>query len=269
MSEHLSSELKEFDEWLELQAASNSTRETYIGRVKDFLAKVNEPFSQEVVNKYFLEIKRTWSSKTFNGYREAISAYFKFRKIAITLPRSQKIIRKNPDAIDNKCFQKEFINKVAELFRKKEKVTAILYMLQYCGLRPSEIVGLHRKDFDLKNLEVHFISTKTYTEEVAFYTAKIRGILKAYFLIEKEEKNAFNVTRSAINKICDKLKEANPEYRVRPLLFRHSYGTTVRKLGLDIYGVADGLRHKSVATTEHYVRRDKSEFKKAYLAKMK
>lgn len=269
MQEHLNKEIKEFDNWLILQSASQGTRETYIARVKDFLLKVNGPITEEVINNYFLNIKDKWSNKTFNGYKDALSAYVKFRKLAIALPKSQKVMKKIPDAIDNEFFENELIEKVNDIFQKPEKVKAILYLLQYCGLRPSEVVALERRDFDFKNLEVHLKRKKTNEESITVYTPKIRALIKAYFCSEPEVKNAFNVTRSAIGKMCDKLKEHIKEVRVRPYLFRHSYGTTLKKKGFDVMDIADAMGHSSLKSTECYVRRDKSEFKKKYLARMK
>lgn len=259
----------EFENWLKLQGKSTNTIANYCPRVDKFLKAIENEFTQEKINSYFLSLQVEYTNKTINCYRDAIGAYIKFKNLGLILPPPLKTVDRIPDAINIEEFETIIIAAVEEQFQKVEKVKAIFYLLMYSGLRPGEVAGLKRKDIDLKNCQGFVYRQKNRIEDIFIFTEKVAALMKIYFLDEEEESNAFNITARGIGMMCEKIKADCPNIHLRPYLFRHSSATRLLEEGFNLIEIQNFLGHRSSGSVQKYLRVTKDGLKKKYLERIK
>jgi integrase len=263
--------IEKFAKWLDVNGYAYNTREAYIQRIRHFLDTVNGDITADSVEDYFLGLKKKYTNKTINCYRDAVSTFIRFEEKDIRIPKKLPEERTIPDAITREDFEDRIMPTADWTFRHKRtryKARAIFYLIFYTGLRPSEIEALRRENIDLENLEGKYFNKKKNEWFVFVFNEKVRIILEQYFCLEKQKKNAFNVTRSAINKMCDRLKRDFPGIRLRPYLYRHSSATMLMRQGFNLLEIKNFLGHNSTKSTERYVKLDNAEFKKKYLERI-
>ena len=261
-------ELTKFDNWLKLQGKAKNTRLSYCQRVNDFVSHVTE-LSQDNIDTYFLSLQDKFKNKTVNCYKDAISSYLSWKQLELTTPPSLKEPKTIPDAITLEEFEKQVKHLQNQLDEKQDKIKAIFYLLFYSGLRPSEIVALKRKDIDLENHQGKVYRQKTGDEFIFLFNDKVKQLLKIYFLIEEEKKNAFNTNTRAIGRMCEKIKKHFPSFNLRPYLFRHSSATHLLDEKFNLLEIQEFLGHKNSRSTEKYLKITKERIKQKYLERIK
>jgi integrase len=260
--------MNEFNDWLKVNGRAKNTRRGYCQRIEDFLKFVGDDISKETIERFLLSLQDKRANKTINCYRNAISAYLKFKKLEVEVPDKLKEPFKIPDAITIEQFEKQVIPVVKKSFKIPEKVCAIFYLLFYSGLRPSELVALKRRDIDLQNLQGKAFRQKTNGDDIFMFPEKVRDIMKIYFIIEPEEKNAFNVSTKGVRRMTRKIKEHFPDFNLRPYLFRHSSATRLLNEGFSLLDIQNFLGHSQLQSTQKYLYTNKDELKKKYLKKI-
>jgi len=263
--------IERFAKWLKVNGYAYNTQEAYIQRIQDFLETVGGEITRDSVEDYLLGLKEKYTNKTINCYRDAVSTFIGFEEKDIRIPKKLPEERTIPDAITREDFEDRIIPIADLTFRKKRtryKAKAIFYLIFYTGLRPSDIEALKRENIDLENLQGKYFNKKKNEWFVFVFNEKVRCILEQYFCLEEQKKNAFNVTRSAINKMCDRLKKDVPDIRLRPYLYRHSSATMLMRQGFNLLEIKNFLGHNSTRSTERYVKLDNGEFKKKYLERI-
>ncbi len=261
--------MNKFIDHLKLQGRSKNTIKSYCQKVNSFVEYINNDYSQEKVNKYFLNLQEKCSNVTINCYRASIQSYVTFKNLDVKMPPLLKTITKIPDAITIEEFENEIISVVEEEFEEVEKVKAVFYLLMYSGLRPSELVSLKRKDFDLKNNQGIVLRRKNQLEDIFIFTSKVASLIKLYFLLEEEELNAFNLTIRGLQYCFEKIRGDCPNMRLRPYLFRHSSATRLLEEGFNLIEIQNFLGHKRSGSVEKYLRVNKAGFKQKYLDRIK
>ncbi len=264
--------IEKFTKWLDVNGYAYNTREAYIQRIQDFFEAVDGDITADSVEDYFLALKKKYTNKTINCYRDAVSTFIRFEGMDLRLPKKLPEEKTIPDAITREDFEDSIIPMVECSFKHDWmifKVKAIFYLIFYTGLRPSEIEAMRRENIDLNNLEGKYFNKKKNEWFVFVFNEKVRYILEQYFCMEEQKKNAFNITRSGINKMCDRLKGLFPQFRLRPYLYRHSSATRLVKEGFNLLEIKKFLGHNSIRSTERYIKIDNAEFKKKYLDRIK
>lgn len=261
-----------FDQWLsrEKDLAFN-TRSAYCQRVKDFLAQVDNQVTGESIAGYLsgLMNERSLGPKTYNCYRDAIVNLVAYLGIEVRIPCQRGLTRRLPDVINTVTFRDEILAALMLVSDNLERDTALFYLMMYCGLRPSTIVALKRESFDLENLRGIYYNKKSDSEHMFFYDQKIRDLILEYFMSEPEGRNAFNVSRSTLNRICLAVKAKVPRFRVRPYLFRHSFATMLLERDFNLKEIQEALGNNSLASVLPYLRVNVSSFQSKYLEKIK
>ena len=209
--------------------------------------------SKETIENFILDIKRTRTISTTNGYRKAIKAYLEFLNKDIIIPKQFKDIQKLPDSISPEFFEQEIIPILECLSQNPLKDKTILYFLFYTGVRQSEMLTINRKDINLTTRTVKIYEEKKDKEKLTYFPKKITKLIELYFSVEPEEENAFNLKKHTINAIFRKLKPHFKDIKLRPHLFRHSIATYHLKQGRDITFLQKFLGHTNIQSTQRYL----------------
>ena len=142
-------------------------------------------------------------------------------------------------------------------------------MEYYCAIRPNELRQLRIKDIDLTRREIRIpctISKNRLTERVAIplqllktlYLMQLNRYDPSMFLFTREchpgpvmvGKNYF---RFCFDRVRLKLG-LSPEYKLYS--FKHTGGVELVNAGVDTWALQRHFRHKSIDTTEKYIRRN-------------
>lgn len=146
---------------------------------------------------------------------------------------------------------------------------AILEIAYGCGLRASEICGLHKGDLVFSSGTLH-VRGKGEKERVVPFLGEVRQIVTAY--LNKTEpkfpqppddllfltKSGKKLRREDVWRIIQKrgrMAAISPS-RLHPHVLRHSFATHLLRRGMDLRTLQEILGHSSISTTEKYVHFD-------------
>ena len=161
--------------------------------------------------------------------------------------------------------------------------------LLWTGMRIGELCGLMWQDVDMKN-DVYTIqrsiavkvgggvevrppkwnSTRTNPIEPTFKSILEQQPRTSIYVFPNEKGMCQNpnTLRQKISRAMERLPEDIP--RLLPHELRHTYGTALRRRGVDIYSIQKIMGHKDIKmTTELYVHNEVDELKKAILCQQK
>ena len=157
---------------------------------------------------------------------------------------------------------------------------AILFVLYYCGLRASELVGLKIQTCDLKN-RMFRVTGKGSKERLVPFTNECRDMLKKYMettreelLLKQEEKTNVlflndkgkPLSVRGLEYILDKIEEKTGNYvGLHPHVLRHSFATHLLDNGADIRVIQELLGHSSINTTQIYTHVSAEAMKQTYI----
>jgi integrase/recombinase XerC len=247
-------DLEKFKTWLKLQDYANGTIKKYITSIQYFLKKYRiEDITEDIVNDFILKIKENHITSA-NTNISALKAFFKFLKLDIPVPKFFKKPKKLPNYITLKYLENNIIPSVEVTFPNKAlKIKTIIYILFYTGMRKGELCGLKRQDFNLEKRTLKLYAKKTGEEKIRYYPEKVRELLQAYFVIEPELYNAFNLKKETMANIFRKLNKYNTfKPKLHCHLFRHSYAVHLLKNKIPLNIVQKLLGHKSLNNTIIY-----------------
>ena len=259
---------EKFDQWLELNGYADNTRRDYSQRARSFIEFSDGKITQDELDRYFLAIGKNFSNKTLNCYRDAVSAYCKFKKLDLTVPRRLKEERTIPNIITIDEFEHKIIPILMDVFHDPTKPIAILDLLFKSGLRKSEICALKRKDIDLKNKKGKVYRSKSNDQHIFFFDSVSAIRMERYFLFSSQEKNAFNIGRGGINYIFEKLNKKLPDKKLSAHLLRHSLATRLLEEGVNLKYIQKILGHQSISSTTRYTQVNTEAVQKSYLEAM-
>jgi len=141
---------------------------------------------------------------------------------------------------------------------------ALLIMMD-CGLRVSECVNLQMKNFDFKTRSLSVKSLKKRGQEVwrkipisdrlysclAEYLKTVKFKNPDNFLFAKKDGNP--ISRKAINRLCERLKQRYPEFsNLHPHALRHTCATQLLASGAQLHEIKTILGHTNYDTTLIY-----------------
>ena len=223
----------------------------------------------------FLAEHENKKETTLNAYLAALRAFYRFMvckdlKYQKTLDELYKIKAKKEPTRKRVYLKEEEFKDIVEMvitFITKLsilKVRTVLYFMFYTGLRCSEVVELKREDIDLKLREV-LVRTpnKGKVEKIVFFTKKVQTLLEEYFYCEREDKNAFNLTRSMLRRMVENMNDYSKK-RVTPHILRHSFAMNLADKHIDIKAAQILLGHKDIKTTQIYYEPELTTIKEIY-----
>jgi integrase len=260
---------EKFKDHLLISGNAFLTARNYISRIEQVLLKVKEEdFSEVTLTNFLRELQKENSVSTVNGYLNALTAYLKFIKKEIPLPKYLKDVKTLPQSFDEKQLEK-LINLLGQICsRDYLKLKAVFYFLFYTGIRIGELDNLHRKDIDMEKKLAKIFVSKTKEERIVVFTEKTKDALKELFDSEEEETNAFNINANAVQQRLKEFKKYCPEINLHAHTFRHSFAVNCLTKGVDVLTVSKLMGHKNIQTTERYLRLTDTQFQNIYKEKV-
>jgi integrase len=227
-----------------------------------------EDFSEQTLSDFLRELQKENSVSTVNGYLYALTAYLRFLKRDIKLPKVLKLTKTLPQSIDELQLEK-FIDTLSQvLHRDFIKFKALTLFLFYSGIRIGEIDTLKRNHFDLEKKTVKILVKKTKEERIVVYTEKTKDAIKEYFDSEEEGETAFNINSNAVQQRFKEFKKYFPDINFHAHTFRHSFAVNCLRKGVDLLTVSRLLGHRNTTTTERYLGLTVTQFQEIYRNKV-
>lgn len=261
--------LEKFKDYLLLNGNAYLTARNYISRIERVLSVLKEEdFNEESLAGFLRELQKDNSASTVNGYIFALTAYLKYLKKDIRLPKVLKCIKKLPQSIDEPQLEKciDVLSQV--LHRDFIKFKALILFLFYSGIRIGEIDNLKRSHFDLETKTAKIFVSKTKEERIVIYTEKTKDAIKEYFDSDEEVENAFNINSNAVQQRFKHFKQYFPDMNFHAHIFRHSFAVNCLRKGVDLLTVSRLLGHRDTKTTERYLGLTTTQFQEIYRNKV-
>jgi integrase len=261
--------LELFKDYLLINGSAWLTTTNYISRITKVLSIVKEEdFSEETLANFLRELQKENSVSTVNGYLYALTAYLRFLKKDIPLPKVLKGTKTLPQSIDELQLNK-FIDILSiALHRDFIKFKALILFLFYSGIRVGEIDTLKRNHFDLEKKIVKITVSKAREERIVVYTERTKDAIKEYFDSEEESENAFNINSNAVQQRFKDFKKYFPDINFHAHIFRHSFAVNCLRKGVDTLTICKLMGHKNIQTTERYLGLTVTQFQEIYRNKV-
>ena len=248
--------MNKYKEWLIYNNKSTTTRKNYLSRIKTFLKESDNKVTKTSITNFFVTFQKKNSPATMNSYRVALKSFLKCIGKDILLPESFKVETRLPEFIEEKYLTHNIIPVIEQVSSNPLQFKTILSFMFYTGIRISELIELQRTDIDLQNKEIKIHERKTNSERLVALNPKTKKLLEIYFAKEKEQTNAFNITKRGLEARISRLKPYFEDINLHPHLFRHSFATRLRKAGVDTADIQKLMGHKSIQTTMRYAHTD-------------
>lgn len=279
-------------EWLKIYKKPYVTTNTYEGTYRLYVEKHLIPFfghmkMQEIMPadvQRFYASKKSLSKSALNKMNICLKGIFKTaieNDVCIKNPTLYVTLKSDKAKTEKKVYdaqQEELIKKIAI-----GEMPGIVLCLE-TGIRPGEFTGLRWKDIRNKVLYVNRSIAYSKTEQYIIRPPKwdsYRMIplsptaLIALQRMKNEDCYVFPMTKNTpytprawdkkVQRFFDSVLKDHPDIpRLTPHEFRHTFGTKLRRQGVDIYTIQKLLGHKSIkVTTETYVHNEIEVLKKA------
>jgi len=152
-----------------------------------------------------------------------------------------------------------------------ERIRAILYFMFYTGLRRDEVINMKRQEINLAERTATVrVPTKNKKERVVFFPPIVAEYLQAYFDLEAEETNAFNLSVNKIKAFFVFINHFAPKNKhISSHTMRHSFANMLARAGIDVRVAQKLLGHKSITSTLIYYDPDKDIIQELYTKKIK
>jgi len=299
-----------FLEHLELvKNMSQGTIKMYAFYLLDFIAFVKEEtgheplledISEEIVNKYRLNLNRRISGKSKLGYKRStqkvylvsLRSFLKWLSVdkgyntisaeKIELGRAEAQV---PKFLDNKELNElMLVQNPAKKSGLRDR--AMLELLFSTGLRVSELVGLDKSDFTpaIFYRGEFTVIGKGRKPRTVYLSDRAKVALKAYLSVRNDEFEPLFVRYSGIDmaegdatgeslrltiRSVERLVKryalkAGIREDVTPHTLRHSYATDLLAAGADLRSVQELLGHANVSTTQIYTHVTNRRLKEVY-----
>ncbi len=256
-----SADILKFRRFLEISNINPGPEEIKTGDLRDFIRWINE-----------LGMSTRTQARLISG----LKAFFRFLILEdrITedpsaLIEAPKIGRSLPDILT--VAEIDEIIAVIDLSKPEgHRNRAMLEVLYSCGLRVSELTGLHLTDLYLEKGFIRVIGKGDKERLVPIGKRAVKEILnylpdrKQMPFIDPEYEDILflnrrgrQLTRVMVFTIVKELKEKSGiKKHVSPHTFRHSFATHLVEGGADLRAVQEMLGHESILTTEIYTHLD-------------
>jgi len=288
---HLTTAIRHFLESCEVE--KNQSKKTlenyqhYLNRFLEFTADLTlEKIDLHLIKKYRLHLNRleprpneALSIKTQNYHIIALRAFLKYctKQDWQTLAPEKIELSKIPERTVEYLTREE-LERLFEAIDTSSltglRNRAILEMLYSTGLRISELVGLNRKQINLKQGEFQ-VRGKGQKVRLVFLSGRSKEWISAYVELRKDDFEPLFLNHKRGRRMGSESEKARGEHRrltptaiqdmvrkiayqagivkkVTPHVLRHSFATELLMNGADIRSVQDLLGHASITTTQIY-----------------
>lgn len=285
--------LREYRTYMKIERAfSRNTIDSYMQDLEScfaFLEKRGvgpETASESDISAYLAEISsvRKLSERTQARTVSALRSFYRYMEMegnvkvspcsGIDMP---KLGRYLPEVLSVSEIE-SMISSVDLSSPQGHRNLAIVETLYSCGLRVSELVGLHVSDLFLEESFLRVIGKGNKQRLVPVSPPAARAIRmymseRAGRYIEKGaddilflNRRGAPMTREMVFIIVRRLAaQAGVKKKISPHTFRHSFATHLVENGADLRSVQEMLGHESILTTEIYTHMDTSRWQNTIL----
>ena len=272
--------LKEYKSYISLEKKlSANTVYAYMSDLEQFRDYVAEQFStapeqtgDEHIESFLANLydrgcdKKTQARmlSSIRGFFHYMTAYGQMDSSPVEFIDQPKITRRLPDVLTVEEIDR-ILSAIDLSQRFGHRNKAMIEMLYSCGLRVSELVGLHISDLFFEEQYIRVIGKGDKQRLVPLNDGVVR-LVKIYLeqrrTMKVDAKSAdilfLNSRGGALTRVMvftiirDLARTAGITSHVSPHTFRHSYATHLLEGGADIRQVQELLGHESIITTEIY-----------------
>lgn len=276
--------------WLEVYKKPNVSNKTYCDTYLKNTQRYIIPYFKEtplqsirpVDIKTFFAFMSTYSQSLLNKLRIILNGLFESaadNEYCIKNP-CRNIHPKGKKAKEKKTYTKKE-NDVLIQYARNHHYGLMIWILLECGLRPGELLGLKKKDFDIKNKTLHVCRAVSSDENgkpmlgppkteqsdrvlpISAELAKaIKNTLQNDLLFVTKRGNLFTEQSFVRNRYNVFFKDLNADRKVpikklSPYCMRHTCATLLYNKTKDIYALSKFLGHASIEiTASTYVHTD-------------
>ncbi len=257
------SELKKFEDELNLRNLSQNSIKTYLNCCKRFFVSVNsspEKVCRDELRQYLLSLQNNGlSNSSINQHSCALKLYFKsckeWTESDVGIPK-RKIKVKIVEVLSREEVTKIISTPVS--FRDQ----AFLMLIYATGMRLSEAVRLRVSQIDSQRMVIIIKNGKGGKDRLVPLSQTLLGWLRAYYrrysptdyLFTGKNKTTHLTTKAGAN-IWDNAKKLARVSRGKGIhSLRHAFATHLLEEGVDLMSLKQILGHSSIRTTAYYLR---------------
>lgn len=271
--------LEEFENYLLSKNSSNSTIQSYVRTVKQFLELLNrnsEDITVKDIERFKLHViqVKKYDINTLIPKYCAINMYMEFLNKSLRIKPPQKCVKnKVPFTIEE----------IRQLFHASQddlRDNALIKVFYYGQLRRNEVINLDVEDVDFQRQKLRINHGKgNQYDEVNIHPDALQSIAnylrvrdmpkigyeKALFLSREGRRIGRTDINSTIKEYAQKV---GIQKRAYPHLFRISSITHMAEKGLNLEEIRRQSRHKRYDTLQSYVQMSDQHTKEAYMKGM-
>jgi site-specific recombinase XerD len=271
--------IEEFEKYLLSKNSSNSTIQSYIRTVKQFLELLNKnpkDITIKDIERFKLHViqVKQYDVNTLIPKYCAINTYMEFlnKPLRIKPPR-KRVKNKVPFTIEE-------IKQLFHISQDDLRDNALLKVFYYGQLRRNEVINLNVEDVDFQRQKLRINHGKgNQCDEVNIHPDALQSIAnylrvrnvpkigyeKALFLSREGRR----ISRADINTTIKKYaQKTGIQKRAYPHLFRISSITHMAEKGLNLEEIRRQSRHKRYDTLQSYVQMSDQHVKESYMKAM-
>lgn len=251
---------------------SQGSINTYVKNLDTFFNRYDE-MSQENVNDYYFELKEKHQPSYTNLILNSLKHYSKFVGLDIKIPKELRKIRNDSkDVVSYEYLINDIFGSV-DLggFQNVYQVKAILSIMFYTGLRLSDYMNLHRKDFVFKKdygYTTVFVQKNLLQKRIYFPQGAMKYIVN-YFDTTEEIDNAFNLTPTTIRNLFVRLDGMVSDKHLHPHIMRGSAITHLYKQGWNVEEISKLIGISCKTIWDYYLQISMDDIESKYVSKMK
>ncbi len=253
---------QEVVELLNKSGYSKNTTKTYASAYSRFLEYVDTEKLLAIGEKEvqsFLRLLSAGPKITTQTYKNALATCFDMIDIDDMNWKSIKVAQGSRGRRIPKFLSRDQVDAIINFYRDDRRFQASLRVCYHCALRVNELVSLKGGDIDLRDKTVRVIGKGDYEDYIPITEDELIMAIEPvmskvgadeWLLPGKSdgEHLSTETIRWRFKEACGVLGfHATPHY------FRHSRGTHLIQMGLDVFYVQKYLRHTNIASTTLYL----------------
>ncbi len=257
--------LDKFNQIIEIQRYSNSTKKIYKFHIKNFLRFCNgKPKQEEILN--YLQSLKDYKPSSLNIAKYSIIYFFNNilnQNITIKIPKIKR------EQLLPKVIDRDIIIKMIDV-TKNLKHKIVIEMLYSSGIRLGEIVKLRWEDIDFQDKLVRINNGKGSKDRYSILSDKVVKDLIIYrdirynkdspYVFDSSQKPNTHICKRTVEEILNNAKrKLKIKYPIFPHMMRHSLATHLVEKDVNLRKIQSILGHTNLNTTQIYTKVAKND----------
>ncbi len=258
-------QIEKFDQLIEIQRYSNSTKKIYRFHIKKFLKFCNGKPEQDKILDYLQSLK-SYKASSLNIAKYSIIYFFNNilnQEIIIKIPKIKR------EQLLPKVIDKDIIIKMIDV-TKNLKHKILIELLYSSGLRLGEIVKVRWEDIDFENRIIRVNYGKGNKDRNSILSERVVRDLVIYrnkrynkdnpFVFDSLQRPHTHICKRTVEAVIDNAKKKlGINYPVFPHMMRHSLATHLVEKDVNLRKIQSLLGHSNLNTTQIYTKVAKND----------